>query len=417
MAAKRRDNATRPAIVVDRVSKQFRVPQERYFTLKERVLHGFRRTRFEPLEGLHEVSFNVHAGEFLGVVGRNGSGKSTLLKCIAGIYRVDRGDIRIAGRMSTFIELGVGFNPELAARDNIILNAILHGLTRRDAAARVDEVIEFAGLEEFTELKLKNYSSGMYVRLAFAVMVQIDAEIILIDEVLAVGDAAFQQKCYQEFDRMRDDGRTILFVSHDMNAVNRFCDRAVLLERGEVIAMGKPSDVTGEYLAVNFKRERGADATELIGTLRDRAAYVADAWIEDEGGSRREYLEQGRSYVCKARVEFNEDLEDPSFGLAIESARGPTVFTTSSGWAGQHPGSFRAGEHVVFAVAFDNPLAAGRYYVNAQLEILEGPQAGVVDRRDRATAFVVTGTDAEGSLVSIPHDFTFQRVAAQEVSS
>src|SRR5205823_4677778 len=142
---------------------------------------------------------------------------------------------------------------------------ILHGLTRREAAERVEEVIEFAGLEEFTELKLKNYSSGMYVRLAFAVMVQIDAEIILIDEVLAVGDAAFQQKCYREFDRMRDDGRTILFVSHDMNAVNRFCDRAVLLERGEVIAMGKPSDVTGEYLAVNFRRERGADATDLIG--------------------------------------------------------------------------------------------------------------------------------------------------------
>jgi ABC-type sulfate/molybdate transport systems ATPase subunit len=278
-------------------------------------------------------------------------------------------------------------------------------------------VIEFAGLEEFTELKLKNYSSGMYVRLAFAVMVQIDAEIILIDEVLAVGDAAFQQKCYREFDRMRDDGRTILFVSHDMNAVNRFCDRAVLLERGEVIAMGKPSDVTGEYLAVNFKRERGADATELIGTLRDRAAYVADAWVEDESGTRRDYLEQGRSYVCKARVEFNEDLEDPSFGLVIESARGPTVFSTSTGWAGQHTGSFRAGEHVVFAVAFDNPLAAGRYYVAALLEILEGPRAGVVDRRDRATAFVVTGTDEEGSLVRIPHDFTFQRVAAQEVSS
>jgi ABC-type polysaccharide/polyol phosphate transport system ATPase subunit len=417
MAVEPAFGTARPAIVVDGVSKQFRVPQERYFTLKERVLHGFRRTRFEPMEGLHDVSFTVHPGEFLGVVGRNGSGKSTLLKCIAGIYKVDRGDIAIAGRMSTFIELGVGFNPELAARDNIILNAILHGLTRRDAAARVDEVIEFAGLEEFVELKLKNYSSGMYVRLAFAVMVQIEAEILLIDEVLAVGDAAFQQKCYQEFDRMREEGRTILFVSHDMNAVNRFCDRALLLERGEVIAVGKPGDITGEYLAVNFKRERGADATELIGALRDRAAYVADAWIEDEQGTRRDYLEQGRSYVCKARVEFNEDLDDPNFGLVIESARGPTVFATSSAWAGHPTGTFQAGENVVFSVAFENPLAAGRYYVTAQLEMLGGPRAGVVDRRDRATAFVVTGTDEEGSLVSIPHDFSFERVAVQEVSS
>src|SRR5829696_4407495 len=216
-----------PAIVVDGVQKCFRVPRERYHTLKERVIHGFRRTHWDTLEGLRDVSFEVAPGEFFGVVGRNGSGKSTLLKCMAGIYRIDSGMIDVSGRVSTFIELGVGFNPDLAAEDNIVLNAILMGLEPHDARTRVDSVIRFAGLEEFRDLKLKNYSSGMYVRLAFAVMIQVDADVFLIDEVLAVGDAAFQQKCYAEFDRLRAEGRTIIFVTHDMRAVNRFCDRVL----------------------------------------------------------------------------------------------------------------------------------------------------------------------------------------------
>ena len=184
------------------------------------------------LEALRGVSFAVEHGEFFGIVGRNGSGKSTLLKCLAGIYRLDGGEIWVDGRMSTFIELGVGFNPDLAARDNVILNGIMLGLTPREARRRYDEVIEFAELREFEDLKLKNYSSGMHVRLAFSVMIQVDADVLLIDEVLAVGDAAFQQKCFDEFNRLRDEGRTIVLVTHDMASVQRFCHRAMLLERG-----------------------------------------------------------------------------------------------------------------------------------------------------------------------------------------
>jgi ABC-type polysaccharide/polyol phosphate transport system ATPase subunit len=406
-----------PAIVVDGVSKQFSVPKERYFTLKERVLHGFRRTRHEPLEGLRDVSFTVQPGEFFGIVGRNGSGKSTLLKCLAGIYSADSGLLEVRGRLSTFIELGVGFNPELAARDNIVLNAILLGLDQRKARERVDRVIEFAELEEFTDLKLKNYSSGMHVRLAFAVMIQVDADVLLIDEVLAVGDAAFQQKCYGEFERMREERRTILFVTHDMNSVNRFCDRALLLERGEVVTIGSPADVTGQYLAINFRRERGADATELIDALRDRAAFISEAWLEDEHGERVDYLEHGRSYLCKVRVEFNNALQDPNFVLAIESDRGEKVFATSSSWAGARTGLFRAGEQAVFSVTFENFLAPGRYYISPQIVLLEGPDEGVVDRRDRAAAVVVTGDAEEGSLVKLPHDFSFERIVAEELSA
>ena len=182
----------------------------------------------------------MQPGEFFGIAGRNGSGKSTLLKCMAGIYQAD-GDIWVRGRLSTFIELGVGFNPDLAARDNVVMNGIMLGLTPREARKRFDSVIEFAELEEFKDLKLKNYSSGMHVRLAFSVAIQVDADILMIDEVLAVGDAAFQQKCFDVFNDLRERGSTIIFVTHDMGALQRFCDRALLLERGGRSTSARPT--------------------------------------------------------------------------------------------------------------------------------------------------------------------------------
>src|SRR5918911_4009083 len=187
------------AIEVRDLEKTFRIPKQQVHTLKERALHPFRGTTFDELRVLRGISFDVLEGEFFGIVGRNGSGKSTLLKCLAGIYRADAGEIRVAGRISPFIELGVGFNPDLTARDNVVINAVMMGLTPREARARFDEIIDFAELEEFVDLKLKNYSSGMQVRLAFAVMVQSGAEILLIDEVLAVGGAPFPQRRLDEF--------------------------------------------------------------------------------------------------------------------------------------------------------------------------------------------------------------------------
>ena len=199
------------------------------------------RARSTSSQALDDVSFDVAQGEFFGVVGRNGTGKSTLLRCLAGIYRADAARSRSAGRVSPFIELGVGFNPELTARDNVILNAMMLGLTPQQARERFDAIIAFAELEEFLDLRLKNYSSGMQVRLGFSVAIQVEAEILLVDEVLAVGDAAFQQKCYEEFQRLKDEGRTVVFVTHDMSAVERFCDRAMLLEKGEIVTLGTPA--------------------------------------------------------------------------------------------------------------------------------------------------------------------------------
>jgi ABC-type polysaccharide/polyol phosphate transport system ATPase subunit len=181
-----------PAVSIKAVSKTFRLPHQQFQTLKERALHPLRSTTYDELRAVRDVTLEIAEGEFFGIVGRNGSGKSTLLKCVAGIYGVDRGEISIAGRLSPFIELGVGFNPDLNARDNVIINAIMLGLSRKQAMARFEDVVAFAELEGFMDLRLKNYSSGMLVRLAFATAIQVDAEILLIDEVLAVGDAAFQ---------------------------------------------------------------------------------------------------------------------------------------------------------------------------------------------------------------------------------
>lgn len=237
----------RAAIEVDRVSKTFALPHEQRTTLKEHFLHPMRRRTFERQHALNDVSFAVQRGEFFGIVGPNGSGKSTLLKILAGIYRQDSGSVRVAGKLSPFIELGVGFNPELNARDNVLVNATLLGLTQRDLDEKFDSIIEFAELERFVDQKLKNYSSGMQLRLAFSIAIQVPFDILLLDEVLAVGDASFQEKCFATFDEMRSAHKTIVFVSHDLQTVLRYCDRALLIRNGVAEALGTPEDVIGLY--------------------------------------------------------------------------------------------------------------------------------------------------------------------------
>ena len=212
------------------------------------------RLRREPddlLPALEDVAFDIRPGEFFGIVGRNGSGKSTLLKCMAGIYEADRGSIQVDGRLAPFVELGVGFDAELTGRDNILVNGVMLGLTRRQVRERFDDIVAFAELQEFVDLQLKNYSSGMSVRLAFSVAIQVDADVLLIDEVLAVGDSSFQAKCFEEFERLKAEGRTIVFVTHDMDAVERFCDRAMLLEQGRVVDIGEPESIVEQYEEVN----------------------------------------------------------------------------------------------------------------------------------------------------------------------
>jgi ABC-type polysaccharide/polyol phosphate transport system ATPase subunit len=235
------------AIRVDGLRKTFLLPHEQRTTLRERLVHPLRRPTYERNDALLDVSFAVEEGEFFGVIGPNGSGKSTLLKILAGIYVGDAGSVRVAGKLSPFIELGVGFNEELSGADNVRINATMLGLTRAQVDDRFGEIVGFAGLERFIDQKLKNYSSGMRVRLAYSIAIQAEFAILLLDEVLAVGDQEFQEKCFETLAAIRQSGKTIVFVSHDLGAIRAQCDRALLLVHGSVRALGAPDDVVDEY--------------------------------------------------------------------------------------------------------------------------------------------------------------------------
>lgn len=229
--------------------KSFKLPHQRRDTLKERFLHPLRRVDIDQLQALKEISFAVQQGEFFGIIGPNGSGKSTLLKLLAGIYAPDQGDITVRGRLSPFVELGVGFNEELSARDNVRVNGALLGLTLKQIDERYDEIVAFAGLERFMDQKLKNFSSGMKVRLAYSVSIRVEFQILLLDEVLAVGDQEFQEKCFETLETIRAEGKTIVFVSHDMDAMQEHCDRVMHLHRGEIAQIGPPDEIVEHYIA------------------------------------------------------------------------------------------------------------------------------------------------------------------------
>jgi ABC-type polysaccharide/polyol phosphate transport system ATPase subunit len=239
------------AISVKNVSKQFSIPHEKISSIKIAFINIFKKHSYETFYALKDVSFEVKKGEFFGILGRNGSGKSTLLKILAGVYTADKGHTKAHGLISPFLELGIGFNPELSGRDNIYLNATVLGLTKKEIDAKFDSIVAFSELERFIDQKLKNYSSGMSIRLAFSVSIHANREILLMDEVLAVGDANFQSKCLREFAKYKEQGKTVILVTHDISTVQRYCDRALLLRNGEIAMIGSAEEVGNEYIKQN----------------------------------------------------------------------------------------------------------------------------------------------------------------------
>ncbi len=399
------------AVRVDGVSKVFRLPHEQVHTLKERALHPMRRTRVDRLHALQDVSFDVARGEFFGIVGRNGSGKSTLMKCLASIYRADAGEMWLRGRMSPFIELGVGFNPDLTARDNVLINAVMLGVSPAQARERYDAIIAFAELEEFQDLKLKNYSSGMQVRLAFSVMVHVDADLLLIDEVLAVGDAAFQQKCHDVLNRARDEGKTILLVTHDMGQVQRFCDRALLLERGKVVALDDARTVARRYTQLNFATRDDSHTVRSLaaGLEGDGSAEIVDAWVQSAEGLRTDTLEQGESCALLMRLRLLEAAEEPVFGFALSDEQHRRVLVVTSEADERPTGQFEAGDVINVAVSFDNWFVPGRYFLSPQVGY-PGTTGRLRTMHEDFTTFVITGAQTGGGIVDIPHRFQWLAV-------
>ncbi|MDX6581445.1 MAG: type transport system ATP-binding protein [Solirubrobacterales bacterium] len=389
--------AARPAAIeVRNVTKSFEIPLERVDSIKERVLHPLQSVETRRLVALSDISFDVHRGEFFGIVGRNGTGKSTLLKILASIYRAEAGTIRMAGRVAPFIELGVGFNADLTARENVVLNGVLMGLQRDDAESRVGAVIEFAELEDFADLKLKNYSSGMLVRLAFSIMIQSDADILLIDEVLAVGDAAFQQKCKDVFHEIRGSGRTVVLVTHDMSAVEQYCHRAMLLDGGDIVSIGDPDEVAQRYLRLNFAKPTGGQDDHPVAP--DGAEILLlDAWLESNG-ERTANVEQGDPLAFEAVFQAPTEIPGPSFGFVITNAEAVEIggFNVNVGL----DDAIAAGQTVRVRAAIENRFAPGRYAMQCWVHrnhsfaepLLVSP---------RILDFVVFGTDHTVGLVKI----------------
>jgi ABC-type polysaccharide/polyol phosphate transport system ATPase subunit len=237
------------AIEVINLSKSFRLPHDNRYTLKQKLLYFAKQNSYETFTVLNDISFSINKGDFFGIIGRNGTGKSTLLKILAGIYSPDKGKVITNGEISPFLELGVGFSPDLSGRDNIFLNGIILGLTKKEIKRKFDEIVAFSELEKFIDQKLRNYSSGMFVRLAFSIAIFANKEILLMDEVLAVGDIYFKEKCLNELNKLKQAGRTIIFISHDMKTIQEHCTKAMLLRKGKIAAFGDPITVIGTYTA------------------------------------------------------------------------------------------------------------------------------------------------------------------------
>jgi ABC-2 type transport system ATP-binding protein len=402
--------AAGPTVIdVQNVSKQFTIPYNRMNSLRERVSNPFGHRDANVLRALEDISFDVHAGEFFGIVGRNGSGKSTLLKIMASIYRPATGRVRMAGRLAPFIELGVGFNAELTSRENVVLNGVLMGLSRREARRRLDSVLDFAELRDFVDMKLKNYSSGMMVRLAFSVMVAADADIMLVDEVLAVGDAAFGQKCIDVFTDLRRAGRTIVLVTHDMATVQRFCHRAMLIHDSRIQYLGDPEETALRYYRLNF----GGDPDHVTepGTLPEVNATVIDAWLENEAGERIQNVEQGERMFFNCILEARRELRQPVFSYQFIDSEGVEVFGFSKRIKVDHERDdvLAAGRRVVLSGEVENRLLPGRYHIS-QWVIRNRTQGDLALHSFSLLEFIVFGTESGSGQVKLDNDVTAKLV-------
>ena len=349
------------ALSVDSVTKTFKVHHERATSLKQFIATGG-RNRYEEFEALHEVSLQVATGEAVGIIGHNGSGKSTLLKCMAKILTPNAGSIVINKRMAALLELGAGFHPELSGRDNVFLNAAILGMSRPEIARRFDDIVAFSELERFIDTPVKNYSSGMYVRLAFAVAINVDPELLLIDEILAVGDVTFQQKCMEKFVQFRDSGRTLVLVTHDTSSVRHFCDRAIWLDHGEIKADGDPADVIDEYTETMLDAQESDDGSSRRGDGPIRVTKV-EVLVAD---TRMERVRTGDDVTFRLHFETPEPVANPVFTVTISSLSGIPVTAPSSRDAGAVPSSVGGTGHVDIAVR-DLALVPGSYVIHTEV--------------------------------------------------
>lgn len=392
------------AIEVKDVAKTFKLPHEKQNSVKGlfvSLFHGHRT--YERQQVLKNISFNIQEGEFFGIVGRNGSGKSTLLKMLAGIYEPNNGAIHINGKLTPFIELGVGFNPNLTGRENVYLNGALLGFNRKEMDAMYDEIVDFAELHKFMDQKLKNYSSGMQVRLAFSIAIRAKSDILLLDEVLAVGDALFQKKCYDYFKQLKKEKRTVVFVSHDSGALLEYCDKGILLEKGKIVEFGKIDNIVKDYMDILNKNEQASKNVDTknkerrgngLATLKsislkkkheDSAVYVEDEDIEIE-----------------AAYSANDDLDSPVLGVTISDLSGRIIFQSNTLWCRVPVSDIKKGNTVTAKWVIPNIFNTGTYVIAPGCSDSSGTQ--VYDWVDDAARFKVHKIQKSHGIINALHE-------------
>ncbi|HSW66037.1 MAG TPA: ABC transporter ATP-binding protein [Bacillota bacterium] len=352
------------AIKVAHVYKSFKLPHEKQSSIKGSLLHFAQRKRgYEQQHVLDDIDFEVKKGEFFGIVGRNGSGKSTLLKLLAGIYTPNKGDVQVCGKLTPFIELGVGFNPELTGRENVFLNGALLGFSHKEMNAMYDDIVSFAEIEKFMDQKLKNYSSGMQVRLAFSIAIKAQSDVLLIDEVLAVGDAAFQRKCFEHFMLLKKNKQTVVLVTHDMGAVRQYCDKAIMIDKGRIVKRGTPEVVAQAYQKLFNDEMEAEEGKEKA--ARKQSGDTDNRW--GEGGLRAvkpqvAITEDTVTITTRYRAEV--DTPAPILGFTIYGPTGSNILEGNTLRAKRKTQDLRKGESVEVAWQVPNIFANGTYGVS-----------------------------------------------------
>ncbi len=375
------------AIKVDHVSKMYKLYDKPSDRLKESLGLTIKYKYHEHL-ALNDVCFEVNKGETVGIIGTNGSGKSTILKIITGVLNPTAGEVVIDGRISALLELGAGFNMEYTGIENVYLNGMMIGFSREEIDQRLDDILKFADIGDFVNQPCKTYSSGMFVRLAFAVAINIDPEILIVDEALSVGDVFFQAKCYKKFEEFKEQGKTIIFVSHDLSSISKYCDRVVLLNKGDKMSEGAPKEMINLYKRVLLNQtvsgqdgkvlqeneEQGSTETKLwkshykinpgVDEYGTGEAEIIDFAIIDEHGSYTNCIEKGTSFAIKSKVLFNQEIQNPIFTLTFKNIQGTAVTGTNTMYEKVDVGTVHPGEVYVATFEQNMDMQGGEYLLS-----------------------------------------------------
>jgi ABC-type polysaccharide/polyol phosphate transport system ATPase subunit len=404
------------SIRVEHISKQYRVGRQlpRLHDLFRRAgVYGSNDVHW----AIHDISFNVHAGKAFGIIGPNGAGKTTILKILSRITAPTSGKVHVAGRLSALIELGAGFHPELTGRENIFLNATILGMRKSEIKKRFSDIVDFAELSEYLDTPVKRYSSGMYARLGFAIAAHLEPVVLLVDEVLAVGDYAFQQKCYARMDELRSHGTALIFVSHNFEAIRRVCDQCLVLYKGKAIFQGDSAEAIMTYSnAMRSASREAKHKAPLEEGLSQRVmtfeAEIVDVRLEDVAGQPISIIETGTSVTVVLEIVFHKSVSKPIFSLIMKTPDGTIVYDTTTRWMNIQTPNFCAGERCRVKFILGLPLLDGEYLLS--VDVAASDFSHYYDQMERALSFYIISSDGAKGLANLAATVRIERLGAAE---